>query len=231
MTNLNFMMVCNNSLQELQELPVRKGRMFLNSIYTDGHTCRVSFARNAQHEVHEESRINLELNDFTKTEIDDHFRSCFIDPNRNSAFVAHYDGDEVRKLSTTEYYTMSGSTNRSKIEDNLKQQQGIKSLETQIPTAKTSLLNQYSAHIIYMMTHLADFFNFYSFRTASVRWNNYRGRQCAIEEACNILINGGKKYNHKKRKKTKSNRRKRKKMLNRRNPGIPHLPVNIRYCK
>ncbi|RCH85462.1 hypothetical protein CU098_009488, partial [Rhizopus stolonifer] len=36
-------------------------------------------------------------------------------------------------------------------------------------------------------------------------------------------------YNPAKRKRTKSNRRKRKKMLNRRNPGIPHLPVDITW--
>lgn len=57
----------------------------------------------------------------------------------------------------------------------------------------------------------------------------YNGKQCAIEEACNILINGGKKYNPTKRKKTKKNRRKRKKMHNRRNLGIAHQPVEIRY--
>lgn len=203
--------------------------MFINTLYTDGYTCRVSFARNVPEAI-EEEKMKLGITDFSQSDIDEHFHPCFLDPGRNSAYVAYYGKNQIRKLSTTEYYSMSGSPNRTKKEDDLKITQGLKELETSIPTPKTSIVVNYATYIQYMMMHMATFFNFYSFRTASIRWNNYRGRQCALDEAANILINGGKKYNARKRKKTKSNRRKRKKMTNRQNPGNPHLPVNIRYC-
>lgn len=201
--------------------------MFLNSLYTDGYTCRICFARNVPEQT-EENRINLEISDFNQNEINDFFRPCYLDPGRKSAYLAYYGDEQVRSLSTTEYYYNSGSPNRSKKEDTLKIRQGIKELETQIPTSKTSSVVRYTVHFLYMLMHMNDLFHFYNFRTASINWNNFRGRQCAIEEACNILINGGKKYNPKRRTKTKSNRRKRKKMINRRNPETPNQPVDIR---
>jgi hypothetical protein len=160
--------------------------------------------------------ITLNVEDFTQEEINQHFRPCTLDPGRREAFVAYYGNNEVRSLSTTEYYHGSGSVNRSRKEVALKAQLGIQTLETNIPTPKTSEIDQYLQHIQYMMSHLPNFFGFYNFRTAQVNWSNYIGRKCSIEEACNILINGGKKYNRRKRKKTCSNRKKRKKMATRR---------------
>lgn len=189
--------------------------MFLNSLYTDGYTCRVSFARRAQRQEGRDA-ITLNLGDFTQEEINRHFRQCTLDPGRRDAFVAYYGNNEVRSLPTAEYYHGSGSVNRSRREVSLKAQLGIQTLETNIPTPKTSNIDQYVQHIQYMMIHLPHFFGFYNFRTAQVNWNNYIGRQCSIEEACNILINGGKKYNRSKRKKTRSNRKKRKKIATRR---------------
>ncbi|KAI8085967.1 uncharacterized protein B0P05DRAFT_570147 [Gilbertella persicaria] len=215
-----------HSLLELQQFPRQKGKMFLNSLYTDGYNCRVNFARNIP-QVPNEDKIVLELSDFNQGEIDEHFNPCFLDPNRNSPYVAYYGENQVRKLSSKEYYSMSGSPNRSEKKDQLKTIQGLKKLETRIPIPKTSSVNNYEIHVNYVMTHLPNFFGFYSFRTASIRWRNYLGRQCALDEAVNILLSGGKKHNPAKRKRTKSNWRKRKKMFNRRNPGIPHLPVDI----
>ncbi|CEG81642.1 hypothetical protein RMATCC62417_15815 [Rhizopus microsporus] len=102
-------------------------------------------------------------------------------------------------------------------------------VETSIPTPKTSNINQYIGHLQYTMLHLSRFFGFYNFRTAQIDWNNYRGRQCVLEEACNILLNGGKKYNRARRKKMRSNRRRRKKMVNRRRQGDnADNPIEIR---
>ncbi|KAI8097817.1 uncharacterized protein B0P05DRAFT_461116, partial [Gilbertella persicaria] len=145
--------------------------------------------------------------DFNQGEINDHFNPCFLGPNRNSPYVAYYGENQVRKLSSKEYYSMSGSPNRSEKKDQLKTVQGLKKLETRIPIPKTSSVDNYEIHVNYMMTHLPNFFGFYSFRTASIRWRNYVGRQCALDEAVNILLSGGKKYNPAKRKRTKSNRR------------------------
>ncbi|KAI8061405.1 hypothetical protein BDF21DRAFT_455741 [Thamnidium elegans] len=181
------------NLTKLQELPRQKRRMFLNSIYTDGYTCRISFARSVP-ETLEEDKVNLEIADFNADEIENFFRPCFLDPGRKNAYVAYYGNEQVRSLTVNEYYCSSGPVNRARKQDTFKIEQGIKALETQIPTTKTSSVDSYINHLTYVLTHLRRFFfNFYDFRTASIKWNNYYGRQCALEEACNILINGGKK--------------------------------------
>ncbi|GAA5816891.1 hypothetical protein MFLAVUS_010426 [Mucor flavus] len=201
------------SLQELQNLPIQKGKMFLNGLYTDGYTCRVLFARNVPRQGPECS-IKLKLSDFNEGEIGDCFRTCFLDPGRKSTYTAYYENNEVRSLSTTQYYSLFGAPGRSKQEDSLKIEQRIKLLETNIPSPKTAAIANYNSYLTYMLVNSNAFFDFYNFRTASINWKNYIGKQCAIEEARNILINGGKKYNPNKRKKTKKNR--------------SHLPVDIR---
>jgi hypothetical protein len=98
--------------------------MFLNGIYTDGYTCRISFARNVPEKL-DEDRVNLEINNFNEDEVNSFFRPCFLDPGRKNAFAAYYGNNEVRTLSTTEYYSGSGSPNRSRKEIALKAQQDI----------------------------------------------------------------------------------------------------------
>ncbi|KAI8079100.1 uncharacterized protein B0P05DRAFT_637594 [Gilbertella persicaria] len=100
----------------------------IHSLYTDGYTCRVNFARNIP-QVPNEDKIVLELSDFNQGEIDEHFNPCFLDPNRNSPYVAYY-----------------GSPNRSEKEDQLKTIQGLKDLETRIPIPKTSSVDNYEIH-------------------------------------------------------------------------------------
>ncbi|KAI8087419.1 hypothetical protein BDF21DRAFT_461044 [Thamnidium elegans] len=91
------------NLTKLQELPRQKRRMFLNSIYTDGYTCRISFARSVP-ETLEEDKVNLEIADFNADEIENFFRPCFLDPGRKNAYVAYYGNEQVRSLTVNEYY-------------------------------------------------------------------------------------------------------------------------------
>ncbi|KAI7898584.1 uncharacterized protein BX663DRAFT_524676 [Cokeromyces recurvatus] len=200
--------------------------MFLNSIYTDGYTCRISFPRRVP-EVLDEDKVILEMADFNTDEVEEFFRPCFLDPGRKNAYIAYYGDEQVRSLTVNEYYHFSGSINQAREQNALKIGQGIKDLETGIPTTKTSSVDSYINHIVYVLTHLGRFFGFYNFRTVSDKWNNYYGRQCALEEACNILINGGKKYNRNKRKKTGFNRKKRKKMAGRRSTNRRNLQLFI----
>ncbi|KAI8078020.1 uncharacterized protein B0P05DRAFT_492017, partial [Gilbertella persicaria] len=102
-----------------RQFPRQKGKMFLNSLYTDGYTCRINFARNIP-QVPNEDKIVSELSDFNQGGIDEHFNPCFLDPNRNSRYIAYYGENQVRKLSSKEYYSMSGSPNRPEKEDQLK---------------------------------------------------------------------------------------------------------------
>ncbi|KAI8080605.1 hypothetical protein BDF21DRAFT_419346 [Thamnidium elegans] len=145
------------NLTKLQELPRQKRRMFLNSIYTDGYTCRISFARSVP-ETLEEDKVNLEIADLNADEIENFFRSCFLDPGRKNAYVAYYGNEQVRSLTVNEYYCSSGSVNRARKQDTFKIEQGIKDLETQIPTTKTSSVDSYINHLTYVLTHLRRFF-------------------------------------------------------------------------
>ncbi|KAI8991677.1 hypothetical protein BDF20DRAFT_55314 [Mycotypha africana] len=90
-----------NDPQNLQALPSIKGRMFLNSTYTDGYTCRVSFARRRLVSTPTEQ---LELADFKGYEIDQFFRPVTVDPGRRDVYVSYHGGQHIRKLSTKEYY-------------------------------------------------------------------------------------------------------------------------------
>jgi hypothetical protein len=124
---------------------------------------------------------------------------------------------------------MSGNVNRQKKEEERKVQGRIKEIETIMPTGKTTDPRFYLLRILFIKTFWPQLSAFYNFQTAEIRFKNYRGRQQTIDEATNILLNGGKKYNREKRRMTKRNRRKRKKMMNRRNVGISHRPIEPRY--
>ncbi|ORE03286.1 hypothetical protein BCV72DRAFT_315711, partial [Rhizopus microsporus var. microsporus] len=64
--------------------------------------------------------ITLNVGDFSQEEINQYFRPCTLDPGCRNAFVAYYGNNEVWTLSTTEYYSGSGSPNRSRKEIALK---------------------------------------------------------------------------------------------------------------
>ncbi|KAI7908321.1 uncharacterized protein BX663DRAFT_493798 [Cokeromyces recurvatus] len=185
--------------------------MFLNSIYTDGYTCRISSARRVP-EVLDEDKVNLEMADFNTNEVEEFFRTCFLDSGCKNAYIVYYGDEQVRSLTVNEYYHFSGSINRAREQNALKIGQGIKDLETRIPTTKTSSVDSYINHIVYVLTHLDP----------SDKWNNYYGRQCALEEASE------KKYNRNRRKKTGFNRKKRKKMAGRRSTNRRNPPIEIR---
>ncbi|KAG2194004.1 hypothetical protein INT47_005006, partial [Mucor saturninus] len=106
---------------------------------------------------------------------------------------------------------MNGSANRLKLEQDRKKEQGVQTIETSIPSVKSAVADKYITHVKYMMQHQDTLFNFYNFQTARVKWCNYIGKQRALQDAVNILINGSKKYNKGRRKKTRKNQRKRRK--------------------
>lgn len=193
----------------------------MNSMYTDGFTCRVMFSRRRVPE-NALNNVKLEITDFNTKEIEEYFRPITVDPGRRDAFNSYHGDNDLRRLTTKEYYAASGAPGRLKQQDKQKQQNGLKSLETSIPTWKTTREDKLISHIAHMLMNFQTFADFYGFNSAKSNWNNYRGRQRALDNCTNILINGSKKYNKMKRKKKKTNfnRRKRKKMNNRRNYGI-----------
>lgn len=191
----------------LRDLPQK---MFLNGLYTDGYTCRVLLCRKLLPSL-AEHRVSLELDDFTTEEVEQYFRPCAVDPGRIDAFVSYHGGNDIRRLSSSEYYNMHGTVTRQKSEQGRKGRSGLEAIETNIPSPKTLSIEKYSSYITYMIEHLNALHSFYNFETAKIKWLNYLASQKTIQESVNILLNGGKKYNKQKRKQTKWNRKKRKK--------------------
>ncbi|KAI7889213.1 uncharacterized protein EV154DRAFT_592502 [Mucor mucedo] len=157
------------------------------------------------------ARFNFAKININTEEIDRYFRPCTVDPNRKDAFVSFHGNTDVRRLSSAEYYNMNGSANRLKLEQDRKKEQGVQTIETNIPSVKSAVTDKYITHVKYMMQHKDTLFSFYNFQTARVKWCNYIGKQRALQDAVNILINGSKKYNKGRRKKTRKNKRKRSK--------------------
>jgi hypothetical protein len=89
-----------------------------------------------------------------------------------------------------------------------KERTGIKRVETNFPTAKTARLEQYQDYVRYFFLHKSELFTFYSHHRAEGRFYSYQGKQRALEEATNILVNGGKKYNRSRRKKKEKDQKK-----------------------
>ena len=202
----------------MKNLPEQKGKIFLNSMYTDGYTCRISFCKKKT--IHATSPVNqtaLELYDFTSEEVDRYFRPCTVDPNRKDVFVSYHGNTDIRRLSSAEHYDMSENVNRQKMEEEHKKRSIVKQIEIQIPSPKTTSIDHYTMHITYMLQHMDVLFNFYSFETARINWCNYIGSQRTVESAVNILVNESKKYN-------KRNKRKRRKTAARyqSNPSDAH---------
>ncbi|KAG1140190.1 hypothetical protein G6F37_009310 [Rhizopus arrhizus] len=72
-----------------------------------------------------EHNTSLELNDFTAKEVEQYFRPCSIDPGRIDAFVSYHGGNDIRRLSSFEYYNMHGTVTRQKSEQGLKKRSGL----------------------------------------------------------------------------------------------------------
>lgn len=200
--------------------------MFLNSFYTDGYTCRVSFCRKKTPSSPLD-KVTLELSDFNSEEVDQFFRPCTVDPNRKDIFTSYHGENDLRRLSASEYYNMNGVVNRQRLEQERKKANQVEQIETNIPSPKTTSVISYRNYMTYMLRNFESLENFYNFQTARIHWSNYIGKQRAIEQAVNILVNGSTKYNKTRRKKTRRNKRKRNKL----NSKYERDPNNTKHSK
>ncbi|KAI8967934.1 hypothetical protein BDF20DRAFT_897922, partial [Mycotypha africana] len=98
---------------------------------------------------------------------------------------------------------IAGYNRRATVVDEKKVETDIKGIETNLPTCKTVHSEiQYKLYLSYVLRHIQSLHEFYGFNSAKFIFNDYQGRQRADEELANMLLDGGKKYNPKKRKKT-----------------------------
>lgn len=205
-------------MESLHDPNKKKKVAFSNFIRSNGFTVDVALMKSNEVEknIYYEQDVNvsdlakvLTTNDLSDAKI------CSIDPNRGQVFAASYGEGEnqhqIRRFSTKEYYTLTGSKRHVKQETKRMCEEGIQDILLGIPTAKTASLSRYLLYVTYIMLHLNRMLAFNSFCTAEKRFHLYQGVQRAREEMVNILLNGGKKYNKCKRKHTKKNRKKRKK--------------------
>ncbi|KAI8973184.1 hypothetical protein BDF20DRAFT_837151 [Mycotypha africana] len=119
----------------------------------------------------------LKSADFTENEMDQFFRPVTVDAGRRDVYISYHGDQRLRKLSTKEYYHISGFPGRSKLEDQRKQRDGVKELETNIPTTKTADIMAYRNHVGYMRQLIDQFYSFYDYRTAEINWKNFRSSQ------------------------------------------------------
>ncbi|KAI9244602.1 hypothetical protein EDC94DRAFT_699736 [Helicostylum pulchrum] len=78
---------------------------------------------------------------------------------------------------------VTGTLRRQRREQESKNTLGVTEIETNISTPKTTSSQSYLLYITYMFRHMDTLFNFYSFRTAAIKWSNYVASQRNIENA------------------------------------------------
>ncbi|KAI9253090.1 hypothetical protein EDC94DRAFT_620197 [Helicostylum pulchrum] len=87
-------------------------KIFINEVKTDEYTCHFTFARIRT----ENPMVKLELQGFTQDEIDLYFRPCTINPGRNHVFTSFRGDNEIRRMSTKEFYSYGGTIQHLKFQ-------------------------------------------------------------------------------------------------------------------
>ncbi|KAI8064668.1 hypothetical protein BC940DRAFT_242052, partial [Gongronella butleri] len=125
-----------------------------------------------------------------------------VDPGVSEIFVA-VDGEahQMRRFSAQEYNHLSGITRTNQHlrqwKENSADEQGvtITTLESELPTARTTRPEKMALHVQGVLRVLPRLLAYYGLRHQELRFLNYRGKQLAVNEMVNILAHGGKKYN------------------------------------
>ncbi|KAK9760615.1 hypothetical protein K7432_015190 [Basidiobolus ranarum] len=209
-----------DSFQDLQDPNKKRKLAFSNLIRTDGFTADVVLQKSVKIHIDDyayysgqDLDISL-LGNVMKNENMNNVSLSAIDPNRNQVFAASYvDGDishQLRRCSTVEYYTYTGSKRHAKREMEIMCVEDMSTIFKNIPTAKTANTSPYLQYVTYILLHLQKILAFTRHSIAKNRFHLYQGVQRARQAMVNILVNGGRKYNKSKRQITK-NRKKRKK--------------------
>ncbi|KAI8078177.1 uncharacterized protein B0P05DRAFT_470538 [Gilbertella persicaria] len=176
--------------------------LFGNTFKSDGFSVDLLFYRREKKK--DDTGVELALEDFNYEEVINQYQPVFLDPGRKSLFTAVVgveSAKQIRKSSAKEYYHLTGSTVYSKKLESKKQRSGILTLESQIPTSKTTEPDSYENYATYILAHLNRLLTFYGKETAKCHFQLYQGRQRAPEMMVNMLTHGTAKYNKFQRKK------------------------------
>ncbi|KAH8556684.1 hypothetical protein BGW37DRAFT_473671 [Umbelopsis sp. PMI_123] len=181
-------------IRSLDELRLKNHKFaFARRILTDGHAVNFLFARKRD------------------AEIATYFEVAAIDPGRTQVFTAAYgsgqERHQLRRCSTSEYYSMTGSKRRNQKWQQEKKEAGILRIEESWPTGKTCNIRQYQSYVAHLLNNFDELSKFYDISRGKMRFDNFQGVQRSREEMANMLVNGGKKYSKSRRKNTPKNRR------------------------
>ena len=89
---------------------------------------------------------------------------------------------------------MTGSIRRNYEMNKKKVASGIADIESRFPSTRTVRMEEYGEYLTYYFRHSQELKEFYTFETSKTSFENYQGRQRALEETANILINESRKY-------------------------------------
>ncbi|KAF7721558.1 hypothetical protein EC973_004497 [Apophysomyces ossiformis] len=200
-TVFDFTKLGYRSVEELKNSSVDRGVIFTNQLLSHGFAVDFQFARKSVKKERATVDTELTATDFTEEEITDCFQPCAVDPGRSQVFTAAYgcgnSPHEIRRCSTREYYTYTGSPLRQKVIQAEKKKACIEAIETDLETGKTQSLEVYDTYVRCTFQHMDALFAFYGPTKAEAQFRDYQGRQRAPEEMVNILTNGGKKIQQK----------------------------------
>ncbi|GAA5816099.1 hypothetical protein MFLAVUS_009621 [Mucor flavus] len=159
--------------------------MFTCFIQTDGHGLSIQSARKKD-QYTEDSKLKKE--DFNKSEVEEYFLPCTIDPGNKQIFTAsigHSSNEHhIRRCSDIERRCYTGVRRKQAYVEKLKILHNVKELETNIPTSKTIRIEKLDVHINYMPLNLPRLLKFYGFDSAPFRFFDYQGRQKSQRRNC-----------------------------------------------
>jgi hypothetical protein len=177
-----------------------KNRIFTRTIMTDGHVVSILLKKPntfvekiVKNDVDEYAGLDKELLpesvykygriDLTKTRI------VGVDPGRRDLFTSIDEKGNVMKCSTKEYYYLAGFNKRRLDRERKLKRSEVQNIQTNLPSSRTSDLNQFKFYMMYVFTYYEDLFGFYEkkfFRRS--RFNNYSGKQRTIKKLCDWII-------------------------------------------
>lgn len=194
-----------------------KMKVYLNTVKIDDVAIDFTCMRSTTNA--EKKLADLELEDFSRDEIENGYHLWAVDLGVTQPFVAvdgHENGPhQVRQMSAKEYRHLAGYDLSNARLAAWKNANNIPSIEGEIPTAKTSNKSTYLQHARYLLASLDTLLEFYGKQVAELRFLNYSGRQRADNEVEQVFVTGGQKYadpkskrrqkkhHHKKKKKHK----------------------------
>ncbi|KAI9013937.1 hypothetical protein CLU79DRAFT_683965, partial [Phycomyces nitens] len=185
--------------------------LFGNLLRTDGFSFDFLFYKRRQIGYGSSNQsLALKLENLTMSEIDEMYTPISIDPGRKSVFTATVGSNpQTQKCTRDKYQHMTGATNFAvKLGKKRKIESGIGSIESNLPTKKTSSITKFKEYIKSILTHLDVVFRFYNKNTAKDIFNFYKGSQRVPEQLVSILTHGTAQYNRSRRdKKTRRQRR------------------------